>query len=190
MLRVKYNAPVILTYAFLCALVLLLTQLLLPSLTNQWFTVGGRGSFSPSSLPSWVRLVSHAVGHSGWDHLLGNCMLLLLIGPILEEQYGSSFLFSMMLLTSLVTGILNVIFFESGIRGASGVVFMLILLSSFTNFSKGEIPLTFILIFALYLLREIFNSLTPNTVSEFAHIIGGFCGSVFGFFFYPKRRSA
>jgi uncharacterized membrane protein YdcZ (DUF606 family) len=58
----------------------------------------------------------------------------------------------------------------------------MILLASFTNFSKGEIPLTFILVLILYLGRELFNSFSSNNVSEFAHIAGGFCGSLFGFF--------
>jgi uncharacterized membrane protein YdcZ (DUF606 family) len=64
---------------------------------------------------------------------------------------------------------------------------MMILLASFTNFSRGEIPLTFILILVLYLGRELFNSFSNNNISEFAHIVGGFCGSLFGFFRPVKR---
>jgi uncharacterized membrane protein YdcZ (DUF606 family) len=96
----------------------------------------------------------------------------------------------MIAVTALVTGALNVLFFTTGLRGASGVVFMLILLASFTNFSKGEIPLTFILVMLLYLGREIFNSFSSNNISEFAHIVGGFCGSLFGFFRPPKKGKA
>jgi membrane associated rhomboid family serine protease len=58
---------------------------------------------------------------------------------------------------------------------------MMILLASFTNFTAGEIPLTFILILILYLGREILNSFASNNISEFAHIVGGFIGSLFGF---------
>jgi hypothetical protein len=63
---------------------------------------------------------------------------------------------------------------------------MMILLASFTNFTTGEIPLSFILILILYLGREILNSFESNNVSEFAHIVGGFIGSLFGFF-RPRR---
>jgi membrane associated rhomboid family serine protease len=59
---------------------------------------------------------------------------------------------------------------------------MMVLLASFTNFNKGEIPLTFILVLVLYLGRELFNSFRSDNISEFAHIAGGFCGSLFGFF--------
>jgi membrane associated rhomboid family serine protease len=111
------------------------------------------------------------------------------MGPILEENYGAASLLVMIAVTALITGALNILFFTTGLRGASGIVFMMILLASFTNFNKGEIPLTFILILALYLGREIFESFASNNISEFAHIAGGFCGSFFGFF-RPSKRNA
>jgi membrane associated rhomboid family serine protease len=101
---------------------------------------------------------------------------------MLESAYGSPALLFMIAVTALVTGVLNILFFSTALLGASGVVFMMILLASFTNFNKGEIPLTFILVLVLYLGRELFNSLNSNNISEFAHIVGGFCGSLFGFF--------
>ncbi|GHV70016.1 hypothetical protein AGMMS49928_15700 [Spirochaetia bacterium] len=180
-MRIKYNAPVTLTFTFISAAVLILSETLLKGLTDVWFTVPPKGSFSFSSAHSWITLFTHAMGHSDWSHLLSNFALILLIGPILEENYGSSPLLLMITLTALVTGVLNVLFFSTALRGASGVVFMMILLSSFTNFKEGEIPLTFILVLILYLGRELFNSFNTNNISEFAHIVGGFCGSIFGF---------
>ena len=93
----------------------------------------------------------------------------------------------MTLITAFVTGILNVLLFQTGLMGASGIVFMMILLSSFTNFNKGEIPLTFILVLVLYLGKEVFNAFRDNNISEFGHIIGGLCGSIFGYL-RPARR--
>ena len=57
----------------------------------------------------------------------------------------------------------------------------MILLASFTNFKRGEIPLTFILILVLYLGQEVMNFFRSDNISQFAHIAGGFCGSLFGF---------
>jgi hypothetical protein len=93
----------------------------------------------------------------------------------------------MISITALITGALNILLFPKALLGASGVVFMMILLASFTNFKKGEIPLSFILVLILYLGREILNSFSANSISEFAHIAGGFCGSLFGFFRPSKR---
>jgi membrane associated rhomboid family serine protease len=186
-MRIKYNAPTVLTYAFISALVLVLTQTIFRSLTGLWFMVPGKGGFSPGNLRHWVTLFTHVIGHADWSHLVSNFSFILLLGPILEESYGSWSLLFMILITALVTGLLNILLFSSSLLGASGVVFMMILLASFTNFNKGEIPLTFILVLALYLGRELFNSFGSNNISEFANIVGGFCGSLFGFFRPAKR---
>ena len=186
-MKIKYNAPTILTYALLCALVIGLTTTLLPGLTRNWFTVPGKGHFSPNNIRNWLSLLTHAAGHSSWGHLVSNFSIILLIGPMLEESYGSLALLTMIIITALVTGILNVIFFPTGLTGASGVVFMMILLASFTNFTRGEIPLTFILVLVLYLGDQLIKSFGTGNISHFAHIAGGFCGSMFGFLF-PSRR--
>lgn len=186
-MRIKYNSPTVLTYAFVCALVLVLSQTIVPHLTENWFMVPGNHTFSAHRPGDWVRLFTHVIGHANWNHLISNFSFILLIGPILEETYGSLSLLFMMVVTAFITGILNAFLFPTALLGASGIVFMMILLASFTNFNKGEIPLTFILILVLYLGRELFDSFQSNNISEFAHIVGGFFGSLFGFF-RPSRR--
>jgi membrane associated rhomboid family serine protease len=188
-MKIKYNSPTVLTYAFVSAIVLLLTQFAFHSMTQFWFMVPGKGSFDPSRIRHWINLFTHVLGHANWSHLISNFAFILLIGPMLETTYGSLSLLLMIAVTALVTGAMNIFLFKTSLLGASGVVFMMILLSSFTNFHEGEIPLTFILILALYLGRELFNSFSENNVSEFAHIVGGFCGSLFGLFFGPAKRA-
>ncbi|MCL2230131.1 MAG: rhomboid family intramembrane serine protease [Treponema sp.] len=185
-MRIKYNAPTVLTFTLFCAAILLLSKSIFPGLIETWFMVPGKDHFNPKSINHWVTLITHVCGHANWTHLISNFTLILLIGPMLEESYGSKSLFIMTLITALVTGVLNVLLFKSFLLGASGVVFMMILLSSFTNFSKGEIPLTFILVLILYMGVQLFNSLNDDNISQFAHIIGGLCGSFFGFFRSPK----
>ena len=69
----------------------------------------------------------------------------------------------------------------TGLLGASGVAFMLILLSSFANYQRGRIPLTLILVAVIYLSGEIIDGLTQqDDISHLTHIIGGICGTVFG----------
>jgi len=186
-MRIKYNAPAVLSFALFCALILLLSTTIVPGLIKNWFTVPGRGNFSPSSIRNWICLFTHVAGHAHWTHLINNFSLILLIGPMLEESYGSRLLVLMIVTTALITGVLNALLFKTALLGASGVVFMMILLASFTNFTKGEIPLTFVLVLLLYLGTELVNSLNKDDVSQFAHIVGGFCGSLFGFFRLSQR---
>ncbi len=180
-MKLKYNAPTTLTFTLVSAVVLALDTFVFRSLAETWFSVPGRGGFNPADVTQYVRLFSHVIGHSDLNHFLSNFAFILLIGPILEVSYGSLPLLLMTAVTAFVTGVLNVLLFPTGLLGASGIVFMMILLASFTNFGKGEIPLTFILVMVLYLGKEVFSSFQNNSVSEFAHIIGGLCGSLFGF---------
>ncbi len=179
-LRIRYNSPVILTFSLLATAVFFLFGSPENEVSRSLFVVGNR-PFDFGRLTDYFSLVGHTLGHASMEHLMGNLSFILLIGPIIEEKYGSSDTLFMMLATALITGILQILFFPHGLLGASGIVFMLILLVSFTNTTDGGIPLTFILILLLYLGGEVLSAFQENNVSEFAHIIGGLAGSVFGF---------
>jgi membrane associated rhomboid family serine protease len=180
-MKISYNAPTTLTFTFISAAVLGFSSTLLPGLTQAWFSTPA--PFHASQIQDWVKLFSHAFGHANMDHLLSNFSFILLLGPILEITYGSLTLLLMMFMTALVTGLLNILIFPSTVLlGASGIVFMMILLSSITNFSKGQIPLTFVLVLVLFLGKEVWNGIVNrDQISQFAHIIGGIVGSFFGF---------
>ena len=188
-MKIRYNAPVSLTFALISSLVLGADELLGTDLVLQLFTVPPSNAFSFSNPADWVRLVTHVIGHSGWPHLIGNFAFILLLGPILEEKHGSLPILVMVAITALVTGLLNVFFSGYALLGASGVVFMMILLVSFTNFRNGEIPLTFLLVIALYVVRELIASFDQDGIAQFAHIAGGVCGSMFGFLRTGRSRS-
>ncbi|MGK0289809.1 MAG: membrane associated rhomboid family serine protease [bacterium] len=179
-MRVEYNAPVILSFTFF-ALGLQALDSFTPgiAISKSFFSVGT--SFNYANALDYFRVFSHVAGHGSWEHFIGNFTFILLLGPILEEKYGSKRMIIMILATAIITGILNILFFPTGLLGASGVVFMMILLSSFGNYQKGTIPLTFILVATFFIGKEVYNSLASDNISQFAHIIGGVCGSFFGF---------
>lgn len=179
-MRISYNAPVVLTFTFLTLFVFALTHSLLPGLQS-WFVTFP--TFTPTNPLDYFRLFSHVMGHQNLAHFVGNFTLILLLGPILEEKYGSQHLLFLMAITAFITSVLNTLFFTTGLLGASGIVFLFILLASFTTFKSGEIPLTFLLVFVVFIGQEIFSGLQQDNVSQFAHILGGVLGSIFGFRF-------
>jgi membrane associated rhomboid family serine protease len=187
-IRIRYNSPVILSFALACALVLLIDQLTGGTFIRTFFML--TPTFNVRSLLSWLRLFTYVIGHQSWAHLISNFSFILLIGPVLEEKYGSLSLLAMMLVTALATAILNLLIVHTGLYGASGIVFMLILLSSFTNIRQGEIPITLVLIVALYVVREFVNALAPDSISQLAHIAGGLIGGLFGFVFARVKKPA
>ncbi len=182
-MRITYNAPIILTYTLVCVIVQVLPQMTV----NYFFALDGSTNLGDPF--DYLRMFTHVIGHGGWGHLIGNFSLILLIGPLVEEKYGSQKLLMMIVATALITGLLNNFFFSSGLLGASGVVFMLILLGSITNMKAGQIPLTFILVALLYVGREVMNVISTDNISQFAHIIGGVCGAAFGFALGTKSNT-
>ena len=194
-MRLKYNSPVIISYTLICCIVSILittldgdtsvTQKIGP--IGQIFSVGG--DFDFSNPISYFRIFSHIIGHINLMHFFNNFMLILLIGPILEEKYGSNKLLLMILSTAIITGIIQTLFFGSLLLGASGIAFMMIVLISMSNFKSGEVPITFLLIAFLYLGKEVLESFSvqKDSVSHFAHITGGICGGIFGFIDSSKK---
>ena len=178
--RIQYNAPVILSFSIISLMVLGLS-----SFTNgvsNWllFTVY-RASFTDPLF--YIRLFTHVLGHANTNHFISNFILVLLVGPMLEEKYGSKAILIMMVVTAFVTGVLHLIMSEHAQLGASGIVFTFMLLASFTNMTRGKIPLTLLLAVGVFLGREVISSMSneQSNVAYMAHIVGGLCGAAFGF---------
>ena len=187
MKKLQYNSPVILTLFFAS-----LAALGLGMLTKGWTTLHLFSVYRSSMADPlfYVRLFGHVLGHSGWQHFINNMLLLLVVGPALEEKYGSGRLLRCILATALISGVLQCLFFPgAALLGASGIVFMLILLASAANMENGRIPLTLILVAVLYLGGQVYDIVfVKDNVANFMHIVGGLCGTGFGFVLAPRRR--
>ena len=73
--------------------------------------------------------------------------------------------------------------------GASGVVFAFILLTSFTSFRNGEIPLTFILVAIVFLGQQVYEGVfLQDNISNLSHVIGGIIGAIVGYKLNKKIR--
>ena len=184
--KIHYNSPVILTFFFLS-----LAALILDSLTGGWTRVHLFSVYrSPVSPLFFARLFGHVLGHSGYAHFAGNMVLFLVIGPAMEEKYGSQTLLTGILLTALISGMLQCLLFPgTALLGASGIVFMLILLSSLAGMKAGTVPLTLILVAAIYLGQEVYSALfVQDNVAHFMHLVGGLCGAGFGLLVFQRRK--
>ena len=183
--RIQYNSPLILTYALLSLAALGLDHAT-QGISNVLLFSIYRSPLTDPLL--YLRMIGHVLGHASLAHYFDNVVLILLIGPMLEEKYGSKWLGIMMLVTALVTGLLFLAVSEHALIGGSGLVFMLILLSSFTNLQRGRIPVTLILAVVIFIGREVVTSAATQTnISHLTHIIGGICGAVFGYVFNKKK---
>ena len=186
-IKISYNAPVALTFSLLA-----LIALLLDPITNGWTTVHLFSVYrcSLSDPLAFFRFFGHVLGHSGFSHYIGNIVLILVLGPNLEERFGSWNVLWAILLTAFISGLVQFIFFPgTALLGASGIVFMMILLSSFGGVRNGVIPVTLILVAIFYLGGELWDAIAKqDNVSQIAHIVGGLCGTFLGFALSGRKR--
>ena len=176
-LKLTLNAPVTLCFVALCTVA-----------TWASLYLGAQGLFVTyrSSLTDplmYVRLLTHVLGHASWEHFASNMIYILLLGPLLEEKHGSGEIAAVIVVTAVVTGAVNnIVFPNQALCGASGVCFALILLSSITGISEGEIPITFVLVAVVFLGQQMLEGVfTIDNVSQISHVIGGIVGAIAGF---------
>lgn len=184
--KIEFNAPVVVWFTIISFLAVLFGLATDNHSTDLMFTCY---KTEPTDPMMWVRMVTHVIGHSDMSHYVGNFFLIILLGPMLEEKYGSKALFFMMLLTAFVAGLVNVMIGTAALRGASGIVFMFIVLSSFTSVQSGKIPLTMVLVVVIYIGQEIINGMfSVDNISQLTHILGGMCGIAFGLYYNQRTE--
>lgn len=178
-LKIQYNSPVILSFALISLAVLLMGKVSGGATTSRYFSV-----YRCSLLNFWAypRFFLHVLGHSDYSHYIANMMMILVVGPPMEERYGSKPLLWAILVTAFVSGVIHFFFFPgTALLGASGIVFMLIVMSSLSGMKSGCIPLTLILVLSLYIGGEILDGvLLRDNISQLTHIVGGICGAFLG----------
>ena len=178
-LKFHYNSPVVLTFALISLFALLLDVVTGGQSTHNIFSVYRCSLRDPLAYP---RFFCHVLGHVNYSHFIGNMMLILVVGPTLEEIYGSRKLLMAIGMTALVSGMVQWLIFPGvSLMGASGIVFMMIVMSSLSGMKNGSIPITFVLVALLYLGGEVIDGIfIKDNVSQLTHIVGGICGALLG----------
>ncbi len=175
MRRIRLGAPLSLLIAAGCVV-----GTYLPGASH----FGIEGSLSSLLLPwTWLKLLTWPFVHAGTGHLVSNLMMFLLLAPRLEKAQGWVEYLFCLIATSLLIGIGHLAFGQShtALIGASGWVFMLIILSTFVGNEPGTISVPTLIVAALYGWQEVRAAFSDNHISQFAHLLGGACGLVFGF---------
>lgn len=188
-IRITLNAPVVVCLVTISFFATLCNCITSGTLSRFLFMTYHSPLLSPMT---WIRAFTHIFGHADWEHLINNMSYILLLGPMLEEKYTSQTLAGVIATTAVGTSLVNYVLFPSmALCGASGVVFAFILLSSFTGFKEGEIPITFILVAVFFIGQQIWDGImVQDNISNMAHIVGGLIGALAGYGINKKSRFA
>lgn len=195
--KIKFDSPFSISFSVISFAIFILDLLTKGKLISSLFTcLGSKVSENPFNFKSavcWLSVIFHEFGTSSWNSLFINLSFILLIGPALEIKYGIPVLSLMTFISSLVTGVLTATICPVPVTGCESIIFTLIILASLTEFTKKNIPLSWILIFVFFLSYQFISSekaaLNIKLLPVLIKLIGGITGSLFGFMVAPKKKS-
>lgn len=191
-LKVAYDAPVTLTFVIICVLLLLLNNFvikngalerLLASPTSQ----AGALPFVVQEPLSYLRLLLYIFGSGATVEYITNLLIILMLGPAMEERYGSVIIGIMIFVSALFSGVLNASFCNESLVGAVPVVCMMTFLTAFVSFSNKTVPMTFLATIVAFGYLAINSGL--GAVRFIICVAGGLCGSLLAFLTSPKMKA-
>ena len=191
-LQLVFNSPVILISSLITLLVFILQNTAIPNLIEIIASSNTASlteqAFSPINPMHYVRLFTLIFGHYNMQTLCINLAIILLLGPRVEERFGTILVFIMFAITSFVAGILSVLFLENSICGLDGIALLLVILTLFECASLKEIYFSYIILLAVLIANTIVFSIQQNNFGILLHYAGSLCASLFGFLDYSEHK--
>ncbi|MCR5764442.1 MAG: hypothetical protein K6G09_00540 [Treponema sp.] len=192
-IKFNYDAPVTLTFTLLSVLLFVIDFIFLKERLNSSIfitpTVSGDFQFSFSSLNSYLRLFLYIFGRESTLLFFSRLVIITLLGPRMEERYGSAVIGIMILVSTFFTGVLFASCCKVSFNGSTPIVFMLILLDMLFHISKKTVSLSSALATALFIACLFINPNENGLVGILIVLAGGLCGSLFAFMASPKTRA-
>lgn len=196
-LKINLDSPVAIFFTGICLILFILDYFALKGKISSVLTLSptnasGELPFIANNPVSYLRIVFYAFGFKTPVTLITNLLFLMLLGPAIEERYGSVVIGIMMGVSVIFSGVLNACFCTTSLHSFSCIIFMLIFLNSFMSITKKKIPVSFILIVLLYITKEILEKTGENgfgIIQILICIAGGLCGSLLAFLTSPKARA-
>lgn len=151
-------------------------------LTAPWPYMASVSASGELNLTTWyfyTGLLFHVFGHVDWGHFFSNMTLFMVLSPAIETRIGSKNLVQVIAAVAITTSLGNLLLSDKPILGASGVVLALITLNGAVDMTRRIIPVSMLIVIAMFLGKEMYFSVQMDKVSQFAHIIGGIIGLVY-----------
>jgi len=150
---------------------------------------GGDRPFVVSEFMSYLKILLYPFSTQDGNLFMISVALICMFGPAMEERYGSIIIAIMMVVSTVFSGVLTACFCKHSASGPLSIIYMLLFLNAFFNFSKKKIPLSFIFEVVFIILIDLLLYHNPNgVVGVIVGIAGGLCGSLFAFLASPKAR--
>ena len=187
--RSRSAPPAYATLGLLFVLCAIHVAVVLAPLTDSFllrlYRFGGAHHGAIADGENW-RFITSIFLHAGWEHLLGNLVVIYHFGRGLEPLFGGGWLIALFVYTGLGGSILSGLFSHTSMSiGASGGALGLCgVFTAVFLFRKHRLTLrsraTFFFWFVIVMALAVYNGLTSPVIDNFAHIGGFLSGFAFG----------
>jgi rhomboid protease GluP len=171
--------PLVLTLV-VANVVMFIWELAAGALTdNETIIAAGALAHDPVAAGEYWRLVSAMFLHGGWDHLVGNCLVLYIVGMASEHALGLAKTAIVYFASGLSGGLLSTLLTPGPSVGASGAIFgltasvIVVLYRHQHRFHLRDKRVGYVL--AVWAAYQIFTGLVSPYIDNLAHV-GGFLG--------------
>lgn len=192
--RLTAGSPVILSFAFIYALVFALEEALNMPVSARFLDCPPASLFNFTAVLDYVKVLVHVFSRGAAGEFFPCLVCIIVLGCETEERYGSAMTCLMMLIASLVEGVLCVLLAPKALGGGFAIAFMLIILWGMSFFSKKQIPLLWIFLAVAFvvleatLLRPVVagESFADSAICVLIKLIAAVTGSFSGLFTAPR----
>ena len=192
-LKFSFDAPVTLSFVIISVILFILNNVViksgaLGSILASPTTQAGALPFIVKQPLSYLRLLVYIFGAANVNDFMTCILMLLILGPAMEERYGSVIIGIMIFVSALFAGVLKACFCVDSLVGPVPVICMMIFLTAFMSFSNKTVPITFLLTILFFGYLAVTSGL--GAVRLITCIAGGLCGSLFAFLTSPKVKAS
>ena len=151
---------------------------------------GTKTSFNYQNPVEYLRFFLHIFGSQNFSDACVTFLILLLLGINVEQHFGSVFTFIMVLVSTIVTAVVNTCFIKTPCCGLECIVWCIFLLTAFPPENRKNLSVPVLFALTILALKDINLVMHENDFTMISEITGGFAGSLVSLAVSaPKSRS-
>ncbi len=151
---------------------------------------GTKTAFNYQNPVEYLRFFLHIFGSQKFADTCVTFLLLLLTGTYIEQQFGSLFTFIIVLVSAIVTAVINTCFIKTPCSGLECIVWCIFLLTAFPPENRKNLSVPVLFTLSILILKDISLIIIEKDFTVISEITGGFAGSLVSLAVSsPKTRS-
>ncbi len=151
---------------------------------------GTKTAFNYQNPVEYLRFFLHIFGSQNFTDACVTFLILLLLGINVEQQFGSIFTLIMVLVSTIVTAVINTCFIKTPCSGLECIVWCIFLITAFPPENRKNLSVPVLFALTILAIKDINLIIHEKDFTLVSQMLGGFAGSLVSLAVSaPKKRS-